>query len=239
MLEIIISQQTFNERKNKPIIYQFSKIEEKIAINQLVTINYGKITKIDSSFTCTIIDLEATFDLKETMHKSDYVFSGNLLTIKKDTISLPNGKGAYREVIEHPGASAILVINENNEIYLERQYRYPINDVVLEIPAGKLNHNEDPLNAAKRELAEETGLIANNIKKIGEIYPAIGYSDEIIHIYLVTSFTKGNLNLDEDEFVDVILVPLELVIEWIKEGKIKDSKTISSIYYYLLTKNFK
>lgn len=240
MIEICIDELSFNKRKEQPIVVRFSKhsvkLYELVKIKSQDEMSYGKIIQIKEEETeeiLTIIDLEATFDLKEEMHKSEYVYRGHLIVARKDTISLPNGKGAYREVLEHPGAAAILVINENQEVYLERQYRYPVNDVILEIPAGKLNPHENPLLAATRELEEETGLIAKKITKLGELYPAIGYSNEIIHIYYANEFEQGKNHLDIDEFVDVVLVPLSLVIEWIQIGKIKDSKTIAAIFYYL------
>lgn len=170
--------------------------------------------------------------LDEITKSESVAYKGSFLEFKKDEVLLPDGNYAFREYIHHPGAVAILVIDKDDNVYMERQFRYPIRKIIYEIPAGKLEKGEDILEAAKRELEEETGLIAKNMEKLGEDYPCVGYSDEVIHIYLVKEFEEGKQHLDEEEFVEVEKIPYEEVLEMIKNGEIKDSKTVHAISLY-------
>lgn len=139
--------------------------------------------------------------IREKIKKEETVFKGGFLKVNLVEVELPNKKIAYRDVVRHPGAVAILTLNENNEVLLEYQYRTAIDEIIMEIPAGKLEKGEDIKEAALRELKEETGLYANKIEYLGKTLVAAGYSDEIIHIYLAKDLTKGTNDLDEDEFV--------------------------------------
>lgn len=170
--------------------------------------------------------------LEEKMKNEKVVYKGKFLKFKRDEVILPNQETAVREYISHPGAVGLLVIDKMNNLILEEQFRYPLHEVILEIPAGKLEIGEDIIIAAKRELEEETGLIAKKLVKLGEAYPCVGYSNEVIHLFLVLDYEKGCQNLDEEEFLNVIKVPFNEVKEMIKKGIIKDSKTIQAIYLY-------
>ena len=175
-------------------------------------------------------------NLEEKQLKSKVVFDGNLLHVKSDTILLPNGKESTREYIEHVGAACIVAITDKNEIIVEKQYRYPFHRVITEIPAGKLNFkDEDPLLAAKRELKEETGYTAKTWHYLGTYYPSCAYSDEKIAIYLARDLETGNQNLDDDEFLQVELIPFQEFLNDIFSGKICDGKTQSAV---LLAHNF-
>ena len=165
-------------------------------------------------------------DLREVMTDSELVFDGVILHVRKDGILLPNGKSATREVIRHIGAVCVVPITDDNRIVMERQFRYPVDSVITEIPAGKLDsYDEDRLEAAKRELREETGFTADEWIDMGIYYPAAAYSDEKITMYLAKGLHKGETDLDEDEFLDTFLVPIEDVVADIMAGKIPDGKT--------------
>lgn len=170
--------------------------------------------------------------LIEKAKNEKILYKGKFLTLKHDEVVLPNNDLSIREYVSHPGAVGILVIDKYKNVILEEQFRYPLHEVILEIPAGKLEKNENIISAARRELEEETGLVANDLIKLGEAYPCVGYSDEIIHLFLAREFEEGMQHLDEDENLNVIKVPFDKVKEMIKNGIIKDSKTIHAIYLY-------
>ena len=169
--------------------------------------------------------------LAEKKISGEGVYDGIFLKMKRDTVSLPDGQYAVREYLEHPGAVAILAVLDDGRILLERQYRYPIAQAVIEIPAGKLNAGEDPLLCAQRELQEETGYTAKHWSKIRRIHPVISYSTEFIDIYLAEGLSPGPARLDEEEFLDVFASPLEELLNWVETGKITDVKTIISTYW--------
>lgn len=169
--------------------------------------------------------------LAEKKISGEGVYDGIFLKMKRDIVSLPDGQHAVREYLEHPGAVAILAILDDGRVLLERQYRYPIAQAVIEIPAGKLNTGEDPLLCAQRELQEETGYTAKHWSKIRRIHPVISYSTEFIDIYLAEGLSPGPARLDEEEFLDVFASPLEELLNWVETGKITDVKTIISTYW--------
>lgn len=169
--------------------------------------------------------------LKEECVDSRGIYSGIFLEMKRDTVRLPDGEQAVREYLTHPGAVAILAILEDGRVLLERQYRYPVARVCMEIPAGKLELGEDPLLCAQRELAEETGYTAKRWSYIRRIHPVISYSTEFIDIYLAEGLTKGQRHLDEEEFLDVFAAPLEDLLGWVEQGTITDVKTTISAYW--------
>jgi ADP-ribose pyrophosphatase len=169
--------------------------------------------------------------LAEKKISGEGVYDGIFLKMKRDIVSLPDGQHAVREYLEHPGAVAILAVLDDGRILLERQYRYPIAQAVIEIPAGKLNTGEDPLLCAQRELQEETGYTAKHWSKIRRIHPVISYSTEFIDIYLAEGLSPGPARLDEEEFLDVFASPLEELLNWVETGKITDVKTIISTYW--------
>jgi ADP-ribose pyrophosphatase len=167
--------------------------------------------------------------LTEKFLDSKVVFEGNLLNVFTDKVELPNGKAASREYIKHPGAVAVVPITQEGKIVLVRQYRYPIGKVLLEVPAGKLDKGEEPDACALRELEEETGYVAKNIKKMASIYTTPGFTDEIIHLYIAENLSLSNPHPDEDEFLDVEIYSKEEVKTMIADGKINDAKSMLAL----------
>jgi ADP-ribose pyrophosphatase len=174
---------------------------------------------------------ESDAHLREHPTSSEDVYSGKFLHLKKDIVQLPDGNTTYREYLIHPGAVAIMPILSDGRILLERQFRYPVDTAMIEIPAGKLELGEDPLLCAQRELLEETGYSAKTWDFLGRIHPVISYSTEFIDIYLAKDLSLGERALDEGEFLDVFAATLDEMHEWIAEGKITDVKTIISVYH--------
>lgn len=163
--------------------------------------------------------------LSETTKDSEEVYDGRIFKINRDTVILEDNSEAIREYIIHHGGVCILPVTENNEIIMVKQFRYPFHETVLEIPAGKLNKDEDHFECGKRELAEETGAVAEEWTYLGEIYPIPAYTTEIIHMYMAKKLTFSEQNLDEDEFLDVIKIPFEDAVKMVMNNEIKDSKT--------------
>lgn len=165
-------------------------------------------------------------NLVEEQLSSEAEYDGNLLHIRRDTVRLPNGKTATREYNIHNGAVCVIPLLPGGEVLLERQYRYPLREVITEIPAGKLDAaDEDPLEAAKRELREETGAVAAQWHALGLFYPVGAYSTERIHMYLAAGLSFGERELDEDEFLNVFRMPLSELVEQVLDGRIPDAKT--------------
>ena len=169
--------------------------------------------------------------LREMRISGEDIYDGIFLNMKRDKVRLPDGQDAVREYLTHPGAVAIIAILADGRVLLERQYRYPIAKVCMEIPAGKLDLGEDPLLCAKRELEEETGYTANKWSYVRRIHPVISYSTEFIDIYLAQELESGKSKLDEEEFLDVFAAPLEEIIAWVEQGLITDVKTTISAYW--------
>ena len=170
-------------------------------------------------------------NLKETCLSSEHIYKGKLLDVWKDKVELPNGKTSSREYIKHPGAVVIIPVLPDRKIGLIRQYRYPMGMEQIELPAGKLDKNEDHLDTAKRELEEEIGYRANSMKEITEIHPCIGYSDERMWLYLAEGLTYTKTNQDLDEFVELMPTELSDSVEMIWSGKITDVKSIIGILW--------
>ena len=169
--------------------------------------------------------------LREERISGEDIYGGIFLNMKRDKVSLPDGQEAVREYLTHPGAVAILAILDDGRVLLERQYRYPIAKTCIEIPAGKLDPNENPLVCAQRELEEETGYSAKKWSYIRRIHPVISYSTEFIDIYLAEGLEPGSSHLDEEEFLDVFAAPLEQLLSWVEEGEITDVKTTIAVYW--------
>ena len=169
--------------------------------------------------------------LIEKTVESKLLHRGKFLTLKIDTVELPDGKHATREFVEHPGAVMILPQFDDGCVLLERQYRYPIEKVLLEFPAGKLDPNESELACAKRELQEETGYTAREWFFLTRIHPVISYSTEFIDLYLARGLTAGESKLDEGEFLETLIADPSQISEWIRTGHISDVKTIVGSFW--------
>ena len=157
------------------------------------------------------------------------VYEGKILKVRVDEVSLVNGRTAVREVMMHPGGVAVVPLLTDGDVICVRQFRYPMGQVVLEVPAGKLDRGEGPLAGAKRELEEETGYTAKEYVYLGEFYPSPGFCDEVLHIYLATGLEKGQAHPDEDEFLDVEKISLEELAGMIGRNELPDGKTIAAV----------
>lgn len=177
-------------------------------------------------------------DLIEEKVSSEAVYDGCLLHVRKDTAKLPNGNLATREWIKHPGAAAVLPVTEDGKLIFVRQYRYPIQQITLEIPAGKLDSaQEDPLECAKRELSEETGYEAAEYVFMTKLATTVGFSNERIYIYAAKGLTAGKQHPDADEFINACLLTEDEAVAKIRAGEIIDAKTITAVLLYRELKN--
>ena len=172
-------------------------------------------------------------NLKETTVKKNYVFEGKIIKVRRDDALLSNGKPCTREVVEHPGGACVLCVHEG-KVALVKQFRYAYGEALYEIPAGKLEVGEDPLLAAKRELEEETGLVAKRLEHLFTLYPTPGYCNEKIYIYEAKEISLGKVHPDADEFLDIVYLPVEEVYAMIENGTVRDGKTIIAIKHYAI-----
>lgn len=170
-------------------------------------------------------------DLTEHTLSSEVIYDGKLLYVLRDKVRLPDGGTADREYIRHPGAVAIIALLDNGELVMERQFRYPLGRDMIELPAGKIDPGEPPLETARRELLEETGYTASEWRHLATMHLAIGYSNEHIEIFLARGLTQKQAKLDDEEFLEVFTLPLSRAFEWIREGKITDAKTLSGLLW--------
>lgn len=168
-------------------------------------------------------------ELTEKTLSSEKIFDGKILHIRKDTILLPDGHQAFREVVDHPGGVCVLALDEQDRVLLVKQFRYPYMKVLRELPAGKLEYGEDPREAAIRELREETGAAPGKFESLGELYPSPGYCGEIIRMYLARDLQFGETHLDEDEFLTLERVPFDTLVQEVVSGEIRDAKTIAAV----------
>ena len=169
--------------------------------------------------------------LTETMLESKLVYKGGFFDVYKDRIRLPDGGEATREYIRHPGAVVILPLFEDKTVLVERQFRYPLHRVFIEFPAGKIDRGEDRLASAMRELEEETGYTAADWRYVTTIHNAIGYSDEQLFVYLAQGLKAGTAHCDEEEFIQTYRMPLDELMQWVKEGKVSDVKTVIGTFW--------
>jgi NTP pyrophosphohydrolases including oxidative damage repair enzymes len=154
------------------------------------------------------------------------IFTGKVLTLNIDTVTLPNGVTIDLEMVRHPGAAAVVPLKDSGTVVLIKQFRHAAGGFIYEIPAGKLHAGEDPMHCAARELEEEIGYVAGRLDRLTSILTAPGFTDEVIHIYKATALTRGQQQLDRDEVLEVLEIPLEEAIAMIVAGTIRDAKTI-------------
>ena len=161
--------------------------------------------------------------------ESKRVYEGRIINLRLDSVSLENGNTAMREVVEHPGAVGIVALKENGDIVMVKQYRKAVEQVLLELPAGKLEQGENPLDCAARELTEETGYTAGDLRYLVSFYTSPGFSNEVMHMFLATDLKEGKNDPDDDEMVETVEISRDRAIDMILKGEIKDGKTIAGI----------
>ena len=162
--------------------------------------------------------------VEEKKINSEEIYNGHIIHVFKDEVSL-DGKKALREVVRHKGATAILAVNKDGEGFFVEQFRYPVNSPLFEAPAGKIDPGEIPFDCAKRELLEECGVTAKKWTELGPMFSSPGFCDEVIHLFLAEELSESAPNPDEDEFLDIIKLPLSEVLEKVRKGEIPDAKT--------------
>lgn len=168
-------------------------------------------------------------DLIEKTLTSKRIYEGKILNLRVDRVLLPNGKESGREVVEFSQAVAVVAITGEGQVLFVSQYRYPVGEVLLEIPAGKMDKNENPEECARRELKEETGYTASKMEKICEFYTTPGFTNELMHVFLAQGLTTGEQSPDEDEFVKLEELAMGDAIQAIFDGTIRDGKTIAGL----------
>ncbi|MEO8418761.1 MAG: NUDIX hydrolase [Methylophilaceae bacterium] len=170
-------------------------------------------------------------DLTETCISSATLVEGKLLLAKCDSVRMPDGRVAQREYIVHRGAVLVIPILPDGHLVMERQFRYPLRQTFIELPAGKIDAGEDPLFTGQRELLEETGYTAGDWQFLAKLHPCIGYSDEVIHIYLARDLTLGQHKRDEDELLEIFSMSLLEAMEALRRGEITDGKTMVALFW--------
>ncbi|MDE5052072.1 NUDIX hydrolase [Niallia taxi] len=175
-------------------------------------------------------------NLEEKTISTKEIFKGRIISLQVDEVLLPNGNTSTREIIKHPGAVAVIAITEDDKLVVVEQYRKAFEKAIIEIPAGKLEKDEEPAVCASRELEEETGYGCKNLEHITSFYTSPGFADELVHIYLAKGLYKKEdaAGLDEDEFVNLMEISLEEALVLIKEQKILDAKTMYAVQYWQL-----
>ena len=170
-------------------------------------------------------------DLTEKQLDSRVMYDGDFIKVRKDNVMLPDGSTGTREYITHPGAVAVLALLDNGKLVMERQFRYAPQREFIELPAGKLDHGEDILLCAQRELLEETGYVAREWLHLTTAWPCIGYGDESLEYFLARGLTHEGRQLDDGEFLEVFELSLAEALEWVRAGRINDSKTIVGLFW--------
>ncbi len=173
-------------------------------------------------------------DCREYTKKRNLIYKGRILDLYNDEVELADGSEAMREYVRHSGGSSVIAVDEQDYVYLVEQFRYPYGEMLLEIPAGKLNEGESPYDCALRELKEEVGLSAHNIIDLGVIYPSPAYTDEPLHIYYAKDFKVGEYCLDEHELLNVKKVKFDKAVDMVCNNVIKDAKTVTAILKVVL-----
>lgn len=161
--------------------------------------------------------------------ESEYIYKGKILNLRRDKVETKSGRTSYREIIEHNGGSVAVAVTENRDIILVKQFRKAMERDMIELPAGKIERDENPKDTIIRELEEETGYRASKVNLLGEFHPSVGYTSETLYIYLAEQLTKGNTNFDTDEDIEILIVPLSQAVDWVVQGKITDGKSMAGI----------
>ncbi len=174
---------------------------------------------------CVIPELH----LKEEQISSEEVYNGRIIRVTRDTVRLENGSEAVREVVHHPGGACVVPLTDDGQVLMVRQFRYPHGSDTLEVPAGKLEYGEDPLECGIRELSEETGLRADEFVDLGAMCTSPGFSTEVLHIYLALGLHPGKSHPDEGEFLNVEKFPLQDLVKMVMDNQIDDGKTIAAV----------
>lgn len=169
-------------------------------------------------------------DLTEKTLSSEQIFDGRLLKVYRDQVELFDGGTSVREYVHHPGGAAVVALDGEGNVYLERQFRYPYRKVVTEIPAGKLEPGEDPFPAIQRELKEELGAEAGRWDALGYIMPSVGYTDEMLYLFLARDLSFGATHMDEDEFLEPFQLPFREALAMAADGRINDAKTAAALF---------
>jgi len=164
--------------------------------------------------------------LIETFVSKKTVWRGRAVNFDVDTVRLPDGKLATREYMSHPGAVGVVPFLDRDSVVLVRQYRHPVGEVTLELPAGKLDAGESVMACVRRELAEETGYTASKIVPLIKYWPTPAFADEVLHLFVATGLKPGAVNADDDEFIEAVTMPFKKAVELVRSGKIRDSKTV-------------
>lgn len=164
-------------------------------------------------------------ELFEKTLVKNYVYEGKILNVRRDLAALPNGTESVRDVVEHNGGVCVAPLTDDGELIFVRQFRYPHGEVILELPAGKLEKDEPDYDAGKRELEEETGMVAGEYRKLGVMYPTPAYSSEVIHLYAAWNLSETQAHPDSDEFLELERIPLEKAVDMVMNGELPDGKT--------------
>ena len=167
---------------------------------------------------------------REETLSEERIYEGKIINLKKQKVTVKSGT-SYREIIEHNGGAVIIAITQDKKMVMIRQFRKPADKVMFEVPAGKIDPGEDPMDAAKRELKEETGYTAGSVRYLTKFYPTVGYSQELLYLYLMEDLTPGETDFDENEAIDMEEWSIEDLHEMVIKGEIDDAKTIIAIEY--------
>ena len=222
MSGLVVSAPSKEVLRNEGFGSSFGQVRKSLAIFLPVLGIMASMKNDPTDFTPT---------LTETELDSETVFKGRLLHVKRDRVRLPNGGESTREYIVHPGAVVVIPVFENGDLLLERQHRYPLHRDFIELPAGKIDAGEADLTCAQRELEEETGYTASEWREVTTIYPCIGYSDERLAFYLARGLQPGNHGRDPDEFLEILRVPFGEAMQWVRDGRICETKTVIGLFW--------